>query len=417
MPASPRVLFLTDRYPPHHTGGYEVACANLAEHLRVAGVPLLVLTGRRGNEDDACDGYLWRLLHSPDDSCNLLELARWEREDHRVFRRAVREWKPDVIYAWGILHLFASLHDALSATSVPHLFNIADLWLPTHLEQVERIRAGWFAGAGLRPAIKRMAAAGLRRAVPSLSMATPVVSLRGSVFCSHFRQEQHREAGYDVTASTVIHNGIDLDRFNWRPPSLTRDTVRLLVAGRLVREKGVHTAIEATARLRHDHGLRAVLTIAGPDGYPFEYPQSLRALVTELRLDDAVAFAGMVDDRAMPDLYHRHDVLLFPSIGPEGLPMSVLEAMATGAIVIGTTTGGTGELLAGGDTGLTFAAGDAADLAGQIAMLVPDTPLADRISRQARSMVEERFAIDRIADETLQHLERVARGCVGHAHA
>jgi glycosyltransferase involved in cell wall biosynthesis len=105
-------------------------------------------------------------------------------------------------------------------------------------------------------------------------------------------------------------------------------------------------------------------------------------------------------------------VLLFPSIWPEPLARVVQEAMASGLVVIGTTTGGTPELLREGETGLTFPAEDATALAHQIGRLAADPALYNRLALAARHTVETSFTEQRMVDE----IERYFAGLLAGQH-
>jgi len=73
--------------------------------------------------------------------------------------------------------------------------------------------------------------------------------------------------------------------------------------------------------------------------------------------------------------------------------------MACGLVVIGTTTGGTPEILTDGENGLTFKAGDGAMLAEKIARVLREPSLRPRLARAARRTVEERFTMQRMVEE------------------
>ncbi|MEJ2750959.1 MAG: glycosyltransferase family 4 protein, partial [Anaerolineae bacterium] len=94
-----------------------------------------------------------------------------------------------------------------------------------------------------------------------------------------------------------------------------------------------------------------------------------------------------------------HDVLLFSSIWPEPLARMVQEAMACGLVVIGTTTGGTPEILRDGENGLTYPAEDTVVLAQKIQQIANDPALRGRLARAARQTVEKQFTMARMIDE------------------
>ncbi len=80
------------------------------------------------------------------------------------------------------------------------------------------------------------------------------------------------------------------------------------------------------------------------------------------------------------------------------------EAMAAGLVVVGTTTGGTREILREGETGLTFAPEDADGLADQLAVLITNPELGCRLAQAGRQSVLENFTLDRMAQQIEDYL-------------
>jgi L-malate glycosyltransferase len=101
------------------------------------------------------------------------------------------------------------------------------------------------------------------------------------------------------------------------------------------------------------------------------------------------------------------DVLVFPSIAAEALPRMPQEAMACGLVVVGTTTGGTRELLLDGETGLTFPAEDDETLSNQLLRLAREPELRRRLAQAGRQTILEKFTMDRMVDEIESYLQEV----------
>jgi glycogen(starch) synthase len=192
-----------------------------------------------------------------------------------------------------------------------------------------------------------------------------------------------------------------------------RGQLDLVYAGQLVGHKGVHTAIEAMARLVNKHGPGQIsLTLVG-SGHP-EYEGHLHELVAKERLQDVVTFHEPVSKDKMPAIFQQFDVLIFPSIYEEPLARVTQEAMASGLVVVGTTTGGTKEILKDGETGLTFAPGDAAGLAEQITRLIADPDLCCRLSEAGRQTVLQDFTLDKMVQDIDDYLLRCLTGSSGN---
>lgn len=207
------------------------------------------------------------------------------------------------------------------------------------------------------------------------------------------------EAGLPIQHARIIHGGTDLERFlGVRKRDYRTGHLKLLYAGQLVRHKGVHTAIEAMARLVNERNINQItLTLVG-SGHP-DYEAFLHKLVERERLHDFVIFHKPVSKDKMPELLQQFDVLIFPSIYEEPLARVTQEAMASGLVVVGTTTGGTVEILRDGETGLTFAPEDADRLADQVARLITDPDLCCRIAQAGRQTVLENFTLDKMVNE------------------
>ena len=111
----------------------------------------------------------------------------------------------------------------------------------------------------------------------------------------------------------------------------------------------------------------------------------------------------------MPGLYAAHDALIFPSIWEEPFALTLLEAMACGLPVVGTTTGGSGELLEHALTGLVFEPGDAGSLCAQINRLRAEPGLGAALAERARRRVERDFAIEHTVAQVEAFLTRQVR--------
>src|SRR5262249_16275023 len=138
------------------------------------------------------------------------------------------------------------------------------------------------------------------------------------------------------------------------------------------------------------------LSIAGVPSYPFEYSDRLRELVDSRALARNVNFLGEIPNSQIPEIYRQHDVLVFPSIGDEGFPVSILEAMACGLAVVGTTTGGTSEILQDMINSLTFMPGDARQLADRLEELHRNPELTCLLATAGQALVRDKFDIEKI---------------------
>lgn len=155
----------------------------------------------------------------------------------------------------------------------------------------------------------------------------------------------------------VLNNFIDGRAYR---PAGARDRAGdyLLYFGRLAYEKGVGTIIEAIAQANRS----AKLKIVGSGPEEKNYP----ALIKKYKLGRRVELVGPKYGRELQDIIRRARAVIVPSLWNENWPFSVLEAMALGKVVIGSSVGGIPEMLSGGKRGLLFEPGDSRSLADLI---------------------------------------------------
>jgi glycosyltransferase involved in cell wall biosynthesis len=191
----------------------------------------------------------------------------------------------------------------------------------------------------------------------------------------------------------VVRPGVDLERFDPAalPPvadaraALGLPQVPIVgTVARLQRWKGVHVLIEAMPRVREAIPDAVCVVVGGPHDTEPEYEPYLRRRVAELRLQDAVRFAGFRTDIAL--WRHAMDVNVNAS-EQEPFSVGVLEAMALGRPVIGCDSGGTPEVIRDGINGILVPFGDVAALAAAIRRALADPALAARIGQSARRSV------------------------------
>jgi len=196
--------------------------------------------------------------------------------------------------------------------------------------------------------------------------------------------------GYGVRKEKLclIPNGLDFEEFDEAralPPPLPGEYV--LSAGHLVKRKRHFDLIRAFTLLRESHP-RLRLAIAGW-GIDPEHERELRSLVAELKLDGVVEFLGSRTD--VPRLMaHAKAVTLVSE--SEGIPWTLLEAMAAKAPVVATDIPPNAEVVRHGVTGLLARLGDSQSIAGAIRQTIDDPAAAGERVLRARAFVEENYS-------------------------
>lgn len=193
-------------------------------------------------------------------------------------------------------------------------------------------------------------------------------------------------------ALRVVPNGIDCApylRQNRTPDPAA--PLRLIYVGRLAPRKGLLESVEAL-RLARERGIAARLVVAG--GGP-EEPR-LRQYVRERGLQRDVSFVGPAYGEHKARLLAQADALVLASYS-EGLPYSLLEAMAAGVVPVVTPVGAVPEVVADGEHGLFVEPRDAEAIAQAIARLARDRATLARMSAACRRRISAAYCLERLA--------------------
>jgi glycosyltransferase involved in cell wall biosynthesis len=184
-------------------------------------------------------------------------------------------------------------------------------------------------------------------------------------------------------SAVVIPNIIDLSRFSLRAPRTFGDAPHIIVTRNLEPIYDIPTAIRAFAIIKKK--LRgATMTVAG-SGPELE---NLQALVSSLGVADSVEFSGRIDNANIPSLYVSADCMVNSST-VDNMPISILEAFASGVPVVSTDAGGIPDLVENNVTGLLAPIGNAEAIAREMLRVLQDKGLAVNMTRAAFAEVQK----------------------------
>lgn len=201
----------------------------------------------------------------------------------------------------------------------------------------------------------------------------------------------------------VVRNGIDVapfrdvvvDRVAQRATlGVPPDVSLVTTISRLYHPRDFETLLRAFAMARAQSS-DIHLLIAG-DG---PYRPQVKALISRLGLTRDVTLAGFRRD--VPQILAVSEVFVLSSALWEGLPLTILEAMAVGLPVVASDVGGVGEAVVSMETGILVPAKDPKALSGALLRLLSDPQEARTMGHRGRNRVEEFFTLDRMAQETV----------------
>lgn len=409
------ILVITNMYPPHHYGGYELNCRDVVGRWRSGGHHVSVLTSTirvPGVEDGPEeDPGVFRELSAYWDDHRLLNPSlrarlRTERANQWRLAQAMTRSRPDVVSVWNMGALSFGLLTAMAERGVPLVHVVEDDWLSfgPRVDPWARLFLG-------RPRL-----AGAVRSVVGVPTALADLGATGT-FCfvsRALRAQAERESIWRYPDATVVYSGIDRRDF---PPASTNGTGagagswagadagpwagpargggrpwgwRLLYVGRIDPRKGLDTAIKALALLAPEARLEVIGR--GDDRYLAE----LRRLAAGLGVTERVRY-GCRPRAELAGRYRAADVLVFPSTWDEPFGLVPVEAMACATPVVATATGGSGEFLVDEANCLRFPPGDHRAAAAAVERLAADPDLRGRLVRGGLETAVE-LDVDRLAE-------------------
>lgn len=411
-----RILFISNYYPPcQYSWGYQQLCEEVADGLAARGHAVEVLTSTYHDGGATIHSYPVRRLLTidPDWHCGKSATRQFfvgrlqrERRDVAHLRQVVQGFGPNVILIWHTLGVSKALLQA--AEQLPGV--VVAYYLADYTPEVPDEYVAYWQGEPTRSSAKLLKRPLARLALLMLARERKPLALKyKNVICvSAYVRQRLVSEGLISDDAVVIHNGVDLEMFapdGRQIPAFSSAGLRCLVAGRIVPDKGVHTVIESLARLRASMPPSAIrMTVLG-DGPP-DYFEHLYTLVVDNRLQEVVEFHPPVPREQMPLILGRCNTLILSSEYAEPLARAMQEAMAMRLLVIGTTTGGSGELLVHEKTGLVFEPGNPESLVSQLSRALHEPDLAARLAAAGRREVRANFDIR----HTVRKIESYLRG-------
>jgi glycogen(starch) synthase len=427
-----RILVVTNLYPPHYYGGYEVRCAQVAEALQAAGHDVCVLTSahglplsplsnirRRTEERNGVPVHRWlnQYAYQPQPGHRPWTLFQAHRElaDVRAFAKLAASFRPDIVSWWSMYGLSKAFLPLPSTWGIPDVHWIEQWWMIEDYGRGRldpsvfwaRVWDGEWGPPPLRPLLRRVGRAmeqrHARQGFPTRSFPNRP---RHVCFVSEHMRTMHQAAGLEFPASEIIHGGVPPAEFFEAVATRRREPgrLRLLYAGQITPDRGLHTVIEAFGRL--DSQVRSHVSLSVVGTGPSDYIERIKGRVRELRLGDRVTFRGKVVHNLMAGVYKEHDVLVFPSIRDEGLPLTMVEAMLGGCAVVTTGSGGAMEVATAASLPL-FPKEDSVALSGLLDRLVTHPDEVARIAAHGQEVALRDFSFDRMMERWSTTLHRL----------
>lgn len=358
-----RVLHVIDRLA---MGGTQNLLLRSLAELERRGVEshVCVLASEQTTDDGTRDLVSPTYLDFPGDYRNPLAVRGCVRQLCQLIDRL----QPDIVHSYLWVSDYVSAR-AVGSSAIDHVCHIVDRrdWQASD-RWVHRVR-------------KHMT----QRAFTRAGTRFVAVSQAAKDFaCEHM--------AYSPENVAVAANGIDWKQFADVDSRSNRAELLILgTAGRVEHEKGHHYLLEAVRQLvQQDFPVELRITGEGP------LKADLESFVDEHGLQDRVTFLGWVP--SVTDFYREIDLFVVPSVNAEGLPTTILEAMATGCVVVASDVGGAGEAIRDGIDGCLVPSRDVESLVSVIKKLGTDPEALSRMGESARLRIQEYFTTKKMVD-------------------
>jgi glycosyltransferase involved in cell wall biosynthesis len=436
-----RILNVVHQFMPRHYAGTEVVTRDASLELLRRGHEVHVVTAQRTPPRDSgrimARDYDYRGLkvHAIElqKPATNIEVNGGEYGTAAVaehLREHVEQLRPDVIHAYHLAGLGASVIDVLAPQRVPLLYTATDFWsvctrsilvkpsgemcsgpdeissncLECHCGE-RLVSRNVPAGTGRRRAMYRKLAG---RALARRPGEHPNMrAIRAMLGRNDFVRERINSvdavlAPTQVMARMLTQNGIRPELVRHSPYGLELDsfamarerrrpssTVRFGYVGTLRQPKGVEILVEAFKRL--PSSCDASLRIVGDMG---DFPPYARSLYGGACEDRRINFTGVVPNERTAEQLAEIDVLVVPSTWFENAPTTILLAFAAGVPVIASDVPGVAEIVRRGENALLFEMGNAGELAGCMRAVVDDTQLLSRMRASAEGLRTVEDSVD-----------------------
>ncbi len=394
-----KICVFTRSLPVHNTGGMELHCWRVACGFAKKGHKVDIFTTSREDKEKGEEFPNIR-IHYIEGTRPGRYTFKWRRDSLREMLKNNRENRFNIIYS-----------ESSGALS--------------YLKLKKK-------GQGEIPVVLRLPGTALQEAISKINQPFSIGVFGGFIknFMHFFRDKNlypysdaliacsyevanalKRELNISPKKIYTVLNGVDTTSFN---PDLDVDPLRerlkipqgvkiILCVSRMKKEKGIHLLIKALKNIQSYEKARLLLVGEG------RYLNYLKSLAKRLNVNDNTIFLGHIPKEDLPPYYVLADVAVLPTITREGLPHTILEAMACARPVISTDIGGVRTAIQDGFDGLLIKKGDVRELEAKIGLLLDNPELCKTLGRRAREKVLSQFTEDEMIEKTLAILERHTR--------
>lgn len=366
-----KILIISNYFPPHFKGGYELSCQDVANYLHFQGEDIFVLCGEymKNEPEGRCNYRVRRKLHYIDYlSRDYWQKSRVEKVNYEITNRILDKFQPDLVYFWNQQYISLAPYWAVKKRNVPHLFDIGDVWPLKYYRQ------------GLKDKTKSLVKRILPNFLDAKMIINPVIIL-SEWMKPLFKENFASKSIYTIPRGVSVKEGIEI---NPDPKNL-----KLMFAGRIEPLKGLELIIGVLAKLR-DYKWTLDVYGDGDSGYL----KKIESMIKDKSLSERIKLQGRV--YPLDAAYRIHDLFLFPTLAQEGFGRVAIEAMSYGLPVVTVNQYGPNDIVDDGYNGYKCPPQDEQCWEDKLKQILSDSALLIKMSNNALDTIRNKYDIKNI---------------------
>lgn len=315
----------------------------------------------------------------------------YSRKNKKAMEKALDDFKPDIVHLNNFQRqLSASIIKPIKKRNIPIVFTAHDLqaicpaivMLDSKRQICEKCLNGKYLNCVKNRCVKNSGLKSILGTVEAKYYKLKKIYINKIdkiITPSEFYKLKLIQDGIPENNIEAIHNFIDMDNYNVE----VEDDGYAFYFGRLIKEKGIFTLLEAFKGLKDKK-----LLIAG-DGPDLE---KIKEYLNKNNMQENIKLLGYIDSDKVKEYVRKSRFIVVPSIWYENCPYSVLETLAIGKPIIGSNLGGIPELVKNNESGLIYTYNKPKELQEKMRVLFENKELADELGKNAKQIAKKEYS-------------------------
>lgn len=408
-----KILAITDSYPPHHSGGYELRSRDVLTGLTMRGHDVRVITTRCPSPNCTLhldEKNIFRVLRKRSDTHSFILRISFDIFELRFLDRMLKSMKPDIIYLSHLGDLSKPIFFFFSNRNFPIVFDDGGAGI-VYLSRVfkqglyfyERETASFFQSKA-----KSLIVEGISLLSGNLIPKKLAWPKKMSVYFNNKRSlEIARQNNVPFLNEKILYSGVDLKIFPCKTQDEPHVPLRIVVPGRIEPNKGTRDVI-SLVEILEQMGIQTSVTVVGKVDHQSYYDDLLK-YVEQLNLKSDVRFQSMLDHERLASIYRESDICFFPSYQKPGMSRVPLEAMASGCLVISYGNEASNEVIVNSKTGYLVDEGDVQAVAAIVKDVVEDPTIYESVIGRARTYIETSCSLETYIDKIEKYMTSIIK--------